>query len=289
MKPRSFPTVPAGYIDQTLVDNAQMVAPKVALTLKLELAKQDYIQLEPILASLVLDETTATRYSVSLLKTQCAGAMDILQVEEGGALKRVAGAEYCYEGRRRAYRPRDQWSWKFKALGRRHWVQNNFPPGKVTFRAVLTLWEPRVQFISNDVTIDVHEPAGLDLEAYKFLSSRQPIDLDGKPIPAATILDTGFSRTPESANWEEVHRAFVAQFPASLYASYVRYTMAGYLSGKVAEATEDEREDAVDNYVSMLGEIIQNAPAEFPWVGQIYYQLIRHYKLRGDTAKFREL
>lgn len=272
----------------------EVPAPQVALELHLKTSRQDYIRLEPVLATIDVKETSAMPYAVNLSKDQCAGKLDILQVEEGGAVKRVGGDEFCHQDRTNKpqggfFKRNWRWQWGLARVGKRYWFQNSFPPGQVKLRAVLTLVKPGVQFVSNEVTIDVREPEGVDLQAYKFLTSAEPINLDNETITAATIMDTGLFRSSGSQNAEKAHRYFVAHYPDSIYAEYVRYTMAQYLSQRIAAATEEQRETAVQNYVSMMTEITQRPPGDFPFLPQIYYSLIRHYKLRDDTAKFHEL
>lgn len=94
-----------------------------------------------------------------------------------------------------------------------------FPtPGKYKIQAELYPLKGKTIVISNIVTIEIEEPKGTDLEAYKFLiSNRQEPHL---------LLDTGDLHT-DPARVETIS-SFLSSHPASPYSDYIAYTLGIY-------------------------------------------------------------
>jgi len=221
------------YEKTDFLNNAKKHAPKLDIDLVFSSNKNDYIQLEPIKGLITIVDKSKVPFTVKLKGSQCAAKVVILRVFEDDHVEKIGEQSYC------SNRMPDtvqwfgsRWTWtisqkKFlgfyaqrvdnqfpvnRSIFKIHWFENYFPVGDIRLRAVLTLTKPRVQYVSKDVNMRIHEPTGENLNAYEYLM--------GRPFGGSGLIFNGGSH-----HWESKHKLFLEHHPNSVYADYVRRMM----------------------------------------------------------------
>jgi ankyrin repeat protein len=262
-----------------------------SLTLALRTEKDEYLQLEPIRITTILESNSDTWFTFTYKLRKPAFAIEYFRVLDDGSLVSVARtscpASWIICGHTRTWfaKPRflvidadschivQQWLNKYD--------ENCFEPGKVTIRAIL---EPLrgehkgKQLMSNDLKLNIQEPQGPDAAAYKFITRRAIVDIgDGRKFGPG-FMRGGLIRHSGSHHGRPVHEYFLNNYGDSVYADYVRYTLA-----------TDSLDRNPEVFYKQMSDIAGKAPRDFPLLVDSYVNLLECYKKRGELEKMTAL
>jgi ankyrin repeat protein len=160
---------------------------------------------------------------------------------------------------------------------------NGFEPGGMTIRAIFTPLAGRLkagQLKSNDLTISILQPQGRDAEAYEFITARESVDMGGAHRFGPGFMHSGLIRNGGSHHGRPVHEYFLKNYGDSVYADYVRYTLA-------IDSRYRHRDS--DAFVKSMNQIIDQAPKDFPLLADTYADLLQHYRHQGEADRMETL
>jgi len=263
-----------------------------SLTLDLKTEKTQYLQLEPIRITTILENNSDTWFTFTYKLRKPAFAIEYFRVLDDGSLVSVTRTSYPASwiicGRTRTWftKPRflvidadschivQQWLNKYD--------ENCFEPGKVTLRAVLTPLRGEhkgKRLTSNDLILNIQEPQGSDAAAYKFITRRGLVDVGNGRKFGPGFMYGGLVRNSGSHHGRPVHEYFLKTYTDSVYANYVRYTLA-------IDALYPHRPDEFYKYTSY---ITDKSPGDFPLLADAYANLLEYYNKRGELDKMAVL
>ena len=262
-----------------------------SLTLDLKTEKTQYLQLEPIRITTILENNSDTWFTFTYKLRKPAFAIEYFRVLDDGSLVSVTRTSYPASwiicGRTRTWftKPRflvidadschivQQWLNKYD--------ENCFEPGKVTIRAILKPLRGEhkgKQLMSNDLKLNIQEPQGPDAAAYKFITRRGLVDIgDGRKFGPGFMYG-GLLRHSGSHHGRPVHEYFLNNYGDSVYADYVRYTLA-----------TDSLDRNPEVFYKQMTDITGKAPKDFPLLADVYARLLEYYKEAGELEKMSTL
>ncbi len=262
------------------------------LNFEIKIDKHEYLQLEPIRATVFLENDSETEFLIKYKATkQRAAKVIFVEVRGDGTLRDIGAAVYppetgiCGNSLRLLNRLQEKpktWSIKENSSYiQSHWLIGNhfkglFEPGEHTIRAIfqpLPRKYRNAKYQSNDIKIKVIEPRDHDLEAYKFMRRRKAFKIGGRGfgpgiVARALIPDYRSDRT------HPILKYFLEHFGDSLYANYVQYTLA-----------TASRSVKADKMIDLINQSSKN----FPLLGDAYANLLEHYREHGDVDKMEIL
>lgn len=277
-----------------------------SLTLSLATEKSQYLEVEPMRLTAVLDNHSDTWSTFAYRYRRPAFRLEFLRVVNGKATTQVAQTQFprywtsCGNARRWLARP----AFLVLDAGAQHvtqeWVnyvyENQLKPGKVTLRAVLTVSHGQhkgKRLASNDVQIEVVVPRGIDAAAHQFLTAGPSVDVGaGQKISSAFVTMSGLVRNSASSYRNPADDYFVATYPESVYAHYVRYTQASVAtwyrdSYNNSQGPSGPHAGAAQRVPERLEQIIAAAPRDFPLLADACVMLLEHYRGTGELDKMR--
>jgi len=271
------------------------------LSLELRTEKTQYLQAEPIRATTIIRNKSDTELTLRYEPEDRAALISYCRVLPDGHLAKVLEMKYprvIFGGclaRPRFWGIFGRWSDEpidFTIEPNSFCVVNpwlnasinkaSFEPGETTFRAIFKplAGEHRGKELhSNDVTIAILNPQGRDAEAYKFMTRRNAVDVGGgRKFGPGFVMYGGLFHQAGSHHGRPVHEYFVRNYGDSLYANYVRYTL----------AMGSHHRDP-NGFVGMMSELISRAPRDFPLLPDAYAHLLRYCKEQGHADKVAAL
>ena len=275
-----------------------------SLTLSLATEKSQYLEVEPIRLTAVLHNHSDTWFTFTHRYRKPAFCLEFRRVVNGKVTTRVAQTQFprhwvsCGNARRWLARP----AILVLDAGAQHvaqkWInyifENRLEPGTVTLRAVLTVSHGQhkgKRLVSNDVQIDVVEPRGDDAAAHQFLTAGPFVDVGGgQRISSGFVTMSGLVRNSGSSYSNPADEYFVATYPESIYAHYVRYTQASVAtwyrdSYNDSQSPSGRYAGAAQRVAERLEQIIAEAPRDFPLLADAYVVLLEHYRETGEIDK----
>jgi len=148
--------------------------------------------------------------------------------------------------------------------------QDRFGVGKITFRAILKPLQGEYKdrtLVSNDLTLDIIQPTGINLSAYQFITNGQIINTSAGNYHNGFIYG-GLIYNSGSHHGEPVFMYFLNKYGDSIYSNYVRYALVRIYSYPKNTSL----------FSKYLKDIIENAPDDFPLLAESYIQLLEYLK-----------
>lgn len=263
-----------------------------SLTLDLKTEKTQYLQLEPIRITTILENNSDTWFTFTYKLRKPAFAIEYFRVLDDKSSVRLVKTPYpalwiiCGNAERWFPKPRfltlDPDSCHFVTQWLNHDHGNYFEAGNLTLRAVLTPLRGEhkgKRLISNDLELNIQEPQGPNAAAYKFITRRELVDVGNGRKFGPGFMCGGLVRNSGSHHGRPVHEYFLKNYSDSVYANYVRYTLA-------IDAMYPNRPDVLYKYTS---EITNKSPRDFPLLADAYANLLEYYNKRGELDKMAAL
>jgi ankyrin repeat protein len=258
-----------------------------SLSLELKTEKSEYLQLEPVRCTAVLNNNSDTWFTFICKIGKPAFQIEYYRVLDDGSTVEIAKTPYpavwaiCGNARRWFAKPKfftiDAGSYHPVQQWLNSHIETYFEPGKVTIRAVLTPLRGEhkgKRLKSNDLTINISEPKGRDAEAYKLITGT---DLDG--LRFSTGFEFGeFVHRSARQQGIPVSEYFLKNCGDSIYADYVRYGLAIVLQNRNNEI-----------FVEKMEELASQSSPDFPLLADVYAKLLEHYKKQGEADKMEPL
>jgi hypothetical protein len=254
-----------------------------AFSLTIEADRAQYIRLEPIRILVMIENRGEEAYTLRHAPDRDAAKVVFFRVLDGGELSELGTRTYrtplfC------GTPPLPTWlDWSIErgvSPLDTYWDHNRFDAGPVTIRATFTrLVGPGLgtPIVSNDVTLTIVEPEGRDAEAHAFLTRPGAIKI-GERHWSLGSLDGGLVYSSGSHLGRQLHEEFLRRYGGSLYAHYVRFTMASYSS------LENQEHGA-----RLFAEIVERAPRDFPLLPEAYLNLLSFYREESELERLHAL
>jgi len=263
-----------------------------SLTLELETEKCQYLQLEPIRLTATLTNNSDTWFTFTYKRRKAAFVIEYFRVLDNGNLMNVATATHpaysviCGNTRRWFAKPRffviDAGAFHVYQQWLHHNYGSSFEPGRVTIRAVLEPLSGKhkgKQLVSNDLTINILQPEGLDAAAQEFITRKGMVDIrDGRKFGPGWLYG-GLCPKGSSPHGRPVYEYFLHKYGQSLYANYIRYTL----------AIQTRHADKSDRFYRHMTDIVSMAPMDFPLLADAYVNLLEYYKENGELDNMSAL
>jgi hypothetical protein len=261
--------------------------PSLALDLKTE--KTQYLQLEPIRITTMVRNNSDTWFTFPYKLRKPAFRIEyfiVLDDKNSVSLAKTPYPErwiFCGNAERWFPKP------SFLTLDSdschvvQQWLNHiYFEAGDLSLRAVLTplLGEHKgKRLTSNVLELNIQEPQGPDAAAYKYITPRGTVDVGNGHKFGPGFMYGGLVLNSSSLHGRPVHEFFLKDYSDSVYANYVRYTLA-------IDAMYPQRQDVLYKYMS---DITDNCPRDFPLLSDAYANLLEYYKKRGELDKMAAL
>lgn len=210
-------------------------AAPLELELRLELGKSVYLRREPLIFDLSLTNPSDRSLEIRYPIRGQPGWLEVRQVRGDGSLGKELGRQSLVDG---GVCPvgglPEELTWRLVAGQSQHarvWNENRARCGRVRVQARVLLAVGSDTAAVTDsavVTIEVREPSGIDAAALALIEGRETVRLEGHGsvrVRDGLVPDSGSHLRRPS------HEYFVEHHGGSVYADYVRSTMAGYVQG----------------------------------------------------------